>query len=367
MNVSFYSTRHALDEEWEFLSDTLEPLRTAPDRTNGELVRQLEREVSRRTGAGHAVACNSGTDALVALLLASGVGPGDEVVVPVYSFFATASCVVHVGATPVFVDVDPDSYAMTAEGVRSAVTERTKAVLVVHLFHQMADMRPLRQVCAEHGLTLLEDSAEAIGMSQGGVHAGRFGAGGVLSFFPTKTWGGLGDCGVVVTDDAGLATRVREVVTGEAEHAWCSAADEVQAAVLLAKARRLDKEIERRRRLAARYDAGLCAVEGVLTPRLKEAALDQERVWYVYLIEAERRDELADFLASKGIGTEAYYPRTIAAQPCFASHAHRGSFPHAEQAATRALGLPLYPDLADAEVDEVCAAITQFYAAEENR
>ncbi len=373
MPVRFFTTHRALAEEEDFLTEALNGLRSSPTRTNGSLVRQLEDEVASRTGAAHAVACNSGTDALVALLLAAGIGPGDEVIVPVYSFFATASCVVHAGATPVFVDVDPDSYALTADSVAAAVTERTAAVLVVHLFHQMADMEPLRTLCDERGLLLLEDSAEAIGMTQGGLHAGRFGAGGVLSFFPTKTWGGLGDCGVIVTDDLGLADRAREVVAGVSATPWCSEADEVQAAVLLAKARRLDGEIERRRELAQRYDERLKAVQGVRTPRLKEAQQPQNRVWYVYLAELEHRDELAAFLAERGVETEAYYPRTIADQPCFSGSGsgsgpadRRASFPNAEYAATRALGLPLYPDMTDADVDEVCSAITDFYSAKAN-
>ncbi|NYD87405.1 DegT/DnrJ/EryC1/StrS family aminotransferase [Cellulomonas oligotrophica] len=331
----------------------------------GQVLDDLEAEVRRRTGAGHAVLCNSGTDALVALLLAAGIGPGDEVVVPAYSFFATASCVVHAGATPVFADIDPRTYALTAETVRPVLTERTAAVLVVHLFHQTADTEPLVRLTAEHGVLLLEDSAEAVGMSRHGVHAGLLGAGGVLSFFPTKTWGALGDCGVLVTDDPQLAARARAAVSvGDPTAGWPSAPDAVQAAVLLARAPRLDDEIAHRQQLANLYGTLLAHVHQVTAPRVVAPPEVAEPVWYVYLVEAERRDALAEHLARHGIGTEVYYPRALPDQPCLAADAV-AQVPVARAAATRALALPLYADLTPDDVRRVVRHVVDFYATED--
>lgn len=340
--------------------------------TSGPTVRELEREVERLTGAEHVVAVANGTDGLIMMLRAAGIGPGDEVIVPSYTFFASASAVVHVGAEPVLVDVEPLSYGMDPERAAVAITARTKAIMPVHLFSQTADLVRLRALADAHGLDMLEDSAEAIGMRVNGRHAGLWGRAGVLSFFPTKTLGALGDAGAVLTDDAELAASVRrqrchgQAVDGSylyEELGSNSRCDEIQAAVLLTRLETLDDEIERRGRLAALYTAELSHLEPLLaTPKPAPAGGEGNAVFYVYLIEADRRDELVRFLAEHGVGTEVYYPRALSAQPCLSRRpGSRHPIPVATAASRRAVALPLYPDLTDEEVRHVCTLVRRFF------
>jgi dTDP-4-amino-4,6-dideoxygalactose transaminase len=338
-------------------------------------VGRLEQALADRTGARHVIGVNSGTDALVLLLKACGLRPGDRVLVPAYSFVATASAVVLAGGVPVFADIDPDTYALDAGRVPAAAADGARFVMPVHLFSRMADMASLTALARRYGLTLVEDSAEGIGMRQDGVHAGLHGRGGVLSFFPTKTLGALGDAGAVLTDDpevAEAASALRHhgragrtlahfpgisTETGRPGHN--SKMDDLQAAVLLAKLTVLDEEIVRRAEIAALYDRLLKDVPGVTRRPALTGASDE--VFYVYLVETERRDALVAHLEREGIETETYYPVPLHLQPCFAGLGHRpGDFPVAEAAAARALALPLYPDLTDAQVRRVCDAVRAF-------
>jgi dTDP-4-amino-4,6-dideoxygalactose transaminase len=323
---------------------------------DGKVVATLEESLAEYTGARHVIAVGSGTDALTLLLHAVGVGPGDEVVVPAYTFFASASSVCHVGARPVFVDVLPGSYGMDPAAARAALTPRTAAIMPVHLFSQTADLPGLAEVAGSAGVPLVEDSAEAIGMRVGGRHAGLWGSGGVLSFFPTKTLGACGDAGAVLTDDDLVAARVRQAA-GAGE--WTSRCDAVQAAVLLARLPWLDADIAARQALAERYTARLAGIPPVSVPYLASVPVPGNAVWYVYLVECDERDALAAHLAAHGVETEVYYPRPLPAQPCFAPDPAR--VPVAARASTRALGLPLYPDLRPSEVDAVTDLIAEFY------
>jgi dTDP-4-amino-4,6-dideoxygalactose transaminase len=377
--VPFFDGRDSFRRQWPELQRHLNEVFDNGKYSHGRKTEELEEAVKRFTGAAHAIGVNSGSDALLLLLRAAGVGNGDDVVVPVYTFFASAAAVHHVGATPVFVDVDPVSYAMEPKAVQAAVTERTKAIMPVHLFHQMADMPALAEVSAATGVPLVEDSAEAIGMFSGGVHAGLHGVGGVLSFFPTKTLGALGDAGMVITDDRLVAERcailrhhgrlgttvgrISGISNAAAVSGTNSKMDEVQAAVLLTRLPELARAVARRAELARRYTELLADVPEVVTPALAARRTATNPVWYVYLVEVERRDELAACLAEAGIGTEIYYPRPLHLQPAFRSLGHRpGEFPVAERAASRALALPLYPDLTEEQVARVCRTIEQFYA-----
>jgi dTDP-4-amino-4,6-dideoxygalactose transaminase len=325
----------------------------------GPTVRLLEEAVGAYTGARHCLAVGSGTDALAVMLRAAGVGPGDEVIVPSYTFFASASTVVHVGAVPVFVDITPGSYAIDPARVREAITPRTKAIMPVHLFTSMAPMAQLAELADRHGLLLLEDSAEAIGMRTGGRHAGLFGAAGVLSFFPTKTLGAFGDAGMILTDDDALAERARGLAEGSAGGgAWRSGCDDIAATVLLHRLASLPDEIAARAEAAARYNARLTGIPGLTIPQPP----DPNPIWYVYLVEAERRDELAAALARDGIETEIYYPRPLPAQPCFDDLNSRSHpVPVAERASRCALALPLYPDLGTDRIDHVSDCVARFY------
>ncbi|WP_246094328.1 DegT/DnrJ/EryC1/StrS family aminotransferase [Streptomyces griseofuscus] len=348
--------------------------------SHGKQVGQLETELARYTGARHVIGVNSGTDALVLLLRACGLRPGDGVLVPAYSFFATASAVVLAGGCPQFVDIDPVTYAMDPEALDAAATPRSRFVMPVHLFHTMADMAALDAVARRHGLTVVEDSAEAIGMRRRGVHAGLHGRGGVLSFFPSKTLGAIGDAGAVLTDDPEIADTVAAlrhhgrggrtlndfpaISTESALPGTNSKMDDIQAAVLLAKLPLLEEHIARRAELAAAYTARLRDVPGILRlPRAVAETPDDRDVHYVYLIETEHRDALVDHLDRQGIGTEVYYPLPLPHQPVFGHLGHRpGDFPHAEAAARRAVALPFHPDLAPGDLDRVCDTIGPFLA-----
>ncbi len=371
MAVRFFSGAGSLERRWPRVRELVDEALDAATFVNGPLAERLERTIEGYTGAGHAIAVASGSDALIVALEACGVGPGDEVAVPVYTFFASASSVVHVGAEPLFVDIMPGTYALDVGDLERRLTPQTRAVMPVHLFTQMADMPAMMQAAERHGLTVVEDSAEAIGMAFNGTLSGRFGRAGTFSFFPTKTLGALGDAGMVVTDDDEVAERCRRLrnhgqVPNERPYVWDvmginSRMDELQAAVLLARFESLDEDIERRAHLARRYDEGLARLHGVADP----PSITDERatpVYYVYLVEAEDRDGLVEHLGTRGIETEVYYPRPLHLQPCFAYLGHRvGDFPVAERCARRAVALPLYPDMRDDQVDEVCAAVVSYY------
>jgi UDP-2-acetamido-2-deoxy-ribo-hexuluronate aminotransferase len=372
-DIPFFSQADSFRRRWPAIRANLEGVLDNGKFSHGRAVAEFELALADYTGARYAVGVNSGTDALVLLLLACGLRPGDEVLVPAYSFVASASAVVLAGGVPRFVDIDPATYAMDPAALGASVTERCRFVMPVHLFHRMADLRAIGAQAARHGLTVIEDSAEAIGMTLHGRHAGLHGAGGVLSFFPSKTLGALGDAGAVLTDDPGIAARAAGLrhhgrlgrtmdhfpgISGETELVGMnSKMDDFQAAVLRAKLVTLDEDIRRRAELAQGYRQRLAGLPGILA--LPEAPAGAERgVWYVYLIEVRQRDELAAFLAARGIGTEIYYPVPLHRQPCFADLGYRqGDFPNAEAAATRAIALPLYPDLTLSQVDRVCTVL----------
>jgi dTDP-4-amino-4,6-dideoxygalactose transaminase len=315
-------------------------------------------------------------------LRAAGIKPGDEVIVPCFTFFASASSIALVGARPVFVDIDPVTYSLDPDAVRAAITNKTRAIMPVHLFTQMADMTALRQISNQTGIPLIEDSAEAIGMWFDGLHAGLFGAGGVLSFFPTKTLGALGDAGMILTQDQAIAEKCRImrdhgrttvvvdkvlIASDEASISGTnSKMDEIQAAILLTRLERIDQDIARRAHLARLYDDRLAHLAPrVTTPKIARREVVANPVYYVYLIEADRKDELAAYLKANGIGTEAYYPIPLHLQPCFKYLGYRqGDFPNAERACKRTLGLPFYPDLSDSDIQYVCETIGKFYAQE---
>jgi len=371
VSIPFFDPARAADTQWPSIRKRVDRVLETCRFVNGPLVRELEEAVQERTGARHAVAVASGSDALVILLKAAGVGAGDNVVVPCFSFFASASAVVHAGATPRFADVDPVTYNLDPACLEAAVDERTAAVMPVHLFRQLADMGPILETAARHGVRVIEDSAEAVGMTWRGRHAGLLGLGGVLSFFPSKTLGAAGDAGMILTGSDGLAARCRLLRNhgqDDAEpYVWHvpgfnSRVDDLQAAVLLGRLETLDEAIERRAALAARYDRRLAALAGLVAVPRTRPDPEATTVDYVYVIEAERRDRLVEHLDARGIGTEVYYPLPLHLQPCFAGLGHRaGDFPVAERASARTVALPLYPELTEEEVDQVCTQIEAFY------
>lgn len=372
MTVPFFSYATSFSRMWPEIAARLDLILSSDVLTNGPLCRELEAAVRHFTGARHALCVGNGTDALILLLRAAGIGAGDEVIVPSFTFFASASSIAHAGATPVFADIEPESYSLDIGSVARAITPRTKAIMAVHLFTQMADMTALRRLADSHGITLIEDSAEGIGMWYGGVHAGLHGLGGVLSFFPTKTLGTFGDAGMVVTNDDSVASTIAELRDhgrrpGDATVAHRvgtnSKMDEIHAAILLTRLGQLPDEIRQRAVLAHAYDEGLRQLSSVVAiPRIAARQAATNPVFYVYLIETERRDDLNAHLAARGIGTEQYYPMPLHLQPCFAALDYReGVFPNAERACRRTLALPLYPDMGEASVRSVCGAIADFF------
>jgi UDP-2-acetamido-2-deoxy-ribo-hexuluronate aminotransferase len=373
--ISFFSQAATFAGLWPAIADNVERVVANGKFSHGAQVAELERALAGYTGARFAVGVASGTDALVLLLRAAGLRPGDGVLVPAFSFVATASAVALAGGVPRFVDVEPDSYLIDPAALAAAVTPDCRFVVPVHLFSRMADLTAVGAVARAHGLTVVEDSAEAIGMRQAGVHAGLHGAGGVLSFFPSKTLGAIGDAGAVLTDDPDLAARVGGLrhhgrlartldhfpgISSETELVGMnSKLDDLQAAVLLAKLDALECAISRRAELAGLYSAELAGTPGIRRlPADPHCGTTDRDVCYVYLIEVEQRDAVAAALAARGIGTEVYYPVPLHLQECFAGLGHRpGDFPNAEAACRHTLALPLYPDLADEEVRQVCGAL----------
>ena len=336
----------------------------------GEEVARLEREVAALSAARHGIACASGTDALLLALRTLDLAPGDEVICPAFTFFATAGTIHNAGGTPVFADIDPASYNLAPAAVEAAITPRTRAIVVVHLFGQMADMAALGALAARHGLTLIEDAAQAIGARQqvGGAWrmAGELGYVGAFSFFPSKNLGAWGDAGMMVTQDEALAGRLRRLRThGGAkqyhhdEVGYNSRLDTLQAAVLLAKLPHLSGWSAARRARAARYTAAFAGQAAICPPRVDPG---NEHIFHQYTVRAERRDALVDHLKAQGIGCAVYYPLALHLQPCFASLGYRrGSLPVTEAAMASVLSLPIYPELTDAQQDAVVAAVSGFY------
>jgi dTDP-4-amino-4,6-dideoxygalactose transaminase len=337
----------------------------------GPEVQAFEDRMTALCGVRHAVACASGTDALLLSLRTLDLRPGDEVITSPFTFFATAGAIHNAGGRPVFVDIEAGTFNLSPDAVRAAVTPRTRALLPVHLFGQMAAMETMLETAAAHGLAVIEDAAQAIGARRriGGVwrRAGELGTTGAFSFFPSKNLGAWGDGGMIVTQDAALAERLRRLRThGGAkqyhhdEIGTNSRLDTVQAAVLLVKLDHLDAWTAARRERAAYYDAALRSRSGVSTPTVDGA---NEHVYHQYTIRADRRDDLKRVLAERGVGSAVYYPVALHRQPCFAALGYRaGAFPEAERATREVLSLPVYPELTRAQQDEIVAAIAEFYA-----
>lgn len=344
----------------------------------GPSVEAFEAQVAAYSQCSHGVGMSSGTDALLAALMAEEIGAGDEVITTAFSFFATAGVVQRVGAKPVFVDIDPDSFNLNASAVADAITGRTRAIMPVHLFGQMAEMTALMELAGRHDVLLIEDAAQAIGAEYRGRRAGSLGHHGCFSFFPSKNLGAAGDAGMVVCNDAERAERLRCVRGHGARTKYYHEMvggnfriDALQAAVLSVKLRYLDGWTERRQRNAQHYRDGFAAAGCALT---RAADLDRDdrlvlplelperrHIYNQFVIRVRRRDALRAYLQERGIGSEIYYPRPFHLQQCFASLGHReGDFPHSERACLEALALPIYPELSLEQIGLVVEAVCDF-------
>ena len=330
----------------------------------GPEVATLEEEVARYSQCAHGVGCASGTDALLLSLRALGVGPGDEVVTSAYSFFASAGVVANVGATPVFVDIDPRTYNLDPHRLEAAVTPRTKAVIAVDLYGQCCDLAAVRSVCDKHHVWLIEDAAQAIGSEWEGKRAGSIADFGCFSFFPSKNLGGAGDGGMIVSQDPERADRARLLREHGARPKYHhtlvgtnSRLDALQAAILRVKLRHLDRWSEARARNAALYNQlfeGSRVGRPFHDPRTRH-------IYNQYVVRLQKRDEVRQHLADRGIGSEIYYPVPLHVQKCFAMLGYKpGDMPNAEAAAQETLALPIYPELTEDQIRYVAATVRDF-------
>jgi dTDP-4-amino-4,6-dideoxygalactose transaminase len=334
----------------------------------GEPVERLEAAVAELSHTRYAIGCANGTDALILALRALDVGRGDEVITTPFTFFATAGTIHNVGATPVFVDIDPQTFNLSTQHAKAAVTSRTKAVVPVDLFGQIAPLEELAKAVA--GMPIIEDAAQSIGarrkIDQKWIMAGERATIGTFSFFPSKNLGGYGDGGMIVTQDERLANRLRKLRThgGDRQYfheevGYNSRLDALQAVVLLAKLPYLAQWSAARRDHAAYYDQAFADVPEVKTPVVDP---ENESIFNQYTLRAERRDALQAHLTSRGIGNAIYYPLALHLQPCFAYLGYKeGSCPEAERATREVISLPVYPELTRAQQDEVIAAVRNFY------
>jgi dTDP-4-amino-4,6-dideoxygalactose transaminase len=330
---------------------------------HGPEVGQLEEEVARICGTEHAVGCASGSDALLLALMALEIGDGDEVIVPSFTFFATASAVWRLNARPVFVDIDPATFNLDPAAVEEAITPATKAIIPVHLFGQCADMDAIGDIAQRHSLWVIEDAAQAIGAKHRGRPAGSMSAIGCISFYPTKNLGGFGDGGMLTTSDTPLAERLRLFASHGMNPRYyhkvigiASRLDTIQAAVLLVKLAHLQAWTEARARNASRYDQLLRSRGLDLVAGLPKVAAGCDHVWnqYTIRIPGGRRDLIRAQLANHRIGSEVYYPVPLHLQECFRSLGYGpGTLPHTERAAQEVLSLPVFPELTSAEQELV--------------
>jgi dTDP-4-amino-4,6-dideoxygalactose transaminase len=336
---------------------------------HGPDVKALEAEIASRVGVPHAISCASGSDAILLALMAVDVGPGDEVIVPSFTFFATAAAVWRLGAKPVFVDIDPHTFNIDPALIEPAITPATKAVIPVHLFGQVAAMTPIMEIARRHGLVVIEDMAQAIDARYGVHAAGAMGDIGCISFYPTKNLGGFGDGGMMTARDARLADRLR-LLAGHGmrpryyhrEVGINSRLDSIQAAILRVKLRHLESWTTARRLNAERYAKLFRAARLDLDIQLPSEFPKRHHVWnqYTVRVKAERRDSVRDYLTKNNVGAEIYYPVPLHVQDCFRSLGYRqGDLPHTERAAAEVLSLPIFPELTEAEQATVVGRLAE--------
>ncbi len=334
----------------------------------GPAVEQFENAFAQYCGAQHAVAVSSGSDALLASLMALDLAPGDQVITTPFTFFATAGAIARLHATPVFVDIDPVTCNIDPEKVAHAITERTRAIIPVDLYGQPADYATLQPIACDHDLPLIEDAAQAVGATLGDQRAGTFGLTGCFSFYPTKNLAAAGDAGAIVTNNAQLAHKLKVMRNHGMDPRYYYhfiggnfRLDAAQCALLNVKLKHIDHWNERRRTLARRYhdlfdQAGL--TQHISLPVDRSGG----SVWHQYVIRTPRRDELETHLRDAGVGCAIFYPLCLHQQKCFEYLGHAaGDFPEAERAADQVLALPIFPELTDHEQDQVVQAITRFF------
>src|SRR4030042_3277670 len=342
----------------------------------GPKVQALEETIAHYCQTQYAIGVASGSDALLLSLMALGIGQGDEVLLPPFTFFATAGAVSRTGATPVFVDIDEETYNINPSKIDKKITSRTKAIIPVHLYGQCVDMDPLLQIAKQRGLFVIEDAAQALGaeykphLKGNGRRAGQMGDLGCFSFYPTKNLGAFGDAGMVVTHNADLAEKIRILRVHGSQpkyfHKWIginSRLDAIQAAILLVKFRHLEKWTKERQKKAKRYRQQFEDLMSFLPHfELPTIQYSNRHIFNQFVTRVPKRDGLRKYLQQEGIGTEIYYPLPLHMQECFAYLKHqRGDFPISERAADETLALPIYPEMTDAQQAYIVSRIRSFY------
>ncbi|MGQ9615291.1 MAG: DegT/DnrJ/EryC1/StrS family aminotransferase [Spirochaetota bacterium] len=363
MKIPFLDLKRQYGMIKDEIDDALERVVSSGIYIGGEEVSSFEKEVAGYVSVKHAVGVSSGTDALLATLMALGVGRDDEVITTPFTFIATAEVISFLGAKPVFVDIDEKTFNIDTERLEKAINKKTKGIIPVHLFGQMAEMEKIKGIAEEHGLWVVEDAAQSIGAMLNGKMACSFGDAGCLSFFPSKNLGGFGDGGLVLTNDERIAFRVRIIKEHGSEKRYHHSVigingrlDAIQAAILRVKLRHLEGWIEKRIEHARIYNEGLKGLVSV--PETKDG---YRHVFNQYCILTDRRDELAKFLNERGIPTAIYYPIPLHLQPVFAYLGYReGHFPVSESVSRQILALPIFPELTTEEQNYIIESIRAF-------
>lgn len=353
-----------LKAEYELIGRELEEIiraaLVAAQYIGGPNVRAVEEEVAAYCGVRHAIACASGTDALMLALRACGIGPGDEVITTPFTFVATASTISMCGAMPVFVDIDPQTYNLDPAQVEAAITPRTRAIVPVHLYGQPAHLQPLAVLCRKYGLRLVEDAAQSFGAEYGGKKSGAYGDVGCFSFYPSKNLGAFGDGGMVITDDGDLAAQVRLLANhGSSERyhhtvlGYNSRLDEIQAAILRVKLKRVDDFNRRRRRIADAYNIRF-AERGLVIPYEDGRGV---HVFHQYTLQSDYRDAISAALAVEGIASAIYYPIPLHRQALYVRQYQHITLPVTERIVKKVISLPISPMLAEAQVDRIASIV----------
>lgn len=365
--IDLSQQHQALDRE---LKDAFSKVLASGSFILGDFVDRFERDLAKYIGATHAIGVTSGTDALLLAMMAMDIGPGDEVIVPAFTFFATASCVARLGATPVFCDVSPRSFNMDPDVLEQRITPKTKAVIPVHLFGLAAKLGDILDIAKRHDLWVIEDCAQSLGAEYEKKQVGTFGDVGCFSFYPTKNLPALGDAGAITTEDAKLAEKMKILRVHGSDRGYHHPLiggnfrlDALHAALLSVKLPHLAKWLTRRRQIAERLTRELEAVPATTPMEIPP----RKHVYNNYTIRVRSggRDAVQAHLAAKGIGTRVYYPIPLHLQPCFKHLGHKkGDFPVAEMLCDEVLSLPIYPEMTDAQADEVIAGVRDYFRAE---
>lgn len=332
----------------------------------GPKVAEFERKIEQFLGVKHAIGCASGSDALVLALIALGVGEGDEVITTPFTFFATAGSIHRVGAKPVFVDIEEDTFNIDPQKIEAAITTKTKAIMPVHLFGQMSKMDEIKAIADKHNIAIIEDNAQGIGSTYKSMMSGTVGDIGTLSFFPSKNLGAMGDAGLCMTNDDELAEKLRRLrvhgSTKKYQHRWVgynSRLDSIHALVLSIKLDYLKKWTEQRRKNADYYNERLQNIPQIKTPFVMEGS---QTIYNQYTLKAEKRDDLLAYLKSENIGCAIYYPIPLHLQDCFAYlNYKKGDFPITEKVSDMVISIPIFSELTEEEMDAVINAIKDFY------